>query len=289
MSYTKTKKLLKVKEFLIDMIYLTLGCAIMAIGTAVFLLPNQLSTGGFTGIATIFYYLFHFSMGTVILALNIPFFILAFFKIGKKLVIKSIIGTSLLSFFIDLFEKIPTLTNDRLLACIYGGIFIGFGLALVLKANASTGGTDLITYIARAYKPYMKTSNIIVVVDVIIIGLNVIFFKKVEIGLYSAISIYLMGKMIDIVFEGVTFTKMVYIISQKYEEISKEIDNQLQRGSTGIYAKGMYTNTDKMMLMCVGARTEVARMKQIATQIDSKAFIIISNARETWGKGFKGD
>lgn len=289
MSYTKTKKLLKVKEFLIDMIYLTLGCAIMAIGTAVFLLPNQLSTGGFTGIATIFYYLFHFSMGTVILALNIPFFILAFFKIGKKLVIKSIIGTSLLSFFIDLFEKIPTLTNDRLLACIYGGIFIGFGLALVLKANASTGGTDLITYIARAYKPYMKTSNIIVVVDVIIIGLNVIFFKKVEIGLYSAISIYLMGKMIDIVFEGVNFTKMVYIISQKYEEISKEIDNQLQRGSTGIYAKGMYTNTDKMMLMCVGARTEVARMKQIATQIDSKAFIIISNARETWGKGFKGD
>lgn len=289
MSYTKTKKLLKVKEFLIDMIYLTLGCAIMAIGTAVFLLPNQLSTGGFTGIATIFYYLFHFSMGTVILALNIPFFILAFFKIGKKLVIKSIIGTSLLSFFIDLFEKIPTLTNDRLLACIYGGIFIGFGLALVLKANASTGGTDLITYIARAYKPYMKTSNIIVVVDVIIIGINVIFFKKVEIGLYSAISIYLMGKMIDIVFEGINFTKMVYIISQKYEEISKEIDKQLQRGSTGIYAKGMYTNTDKMMLMCVGARNEVARMKQIATQIDPKAFIIISNARETWGKGFKGD
>lgn len=289
MNYTKTKKLLKVKEFLIDMIYLTLGCAIMAIGTAVFLLPNQLSTGGFTGIATIFYYLFHFSMGTVILALNIPFFILAFFKIGKKLVIKSIIGTSLLSIFIDLFEKIPTLTNDRLLACIYGGIFIGFGLALVLKANASTGGTDLITYIARAYKPYMKTSSIIVVVDVIIIGLNVIFFKKVEIGLYSAISIYLMGKMIDIVFEGINFTKMVYIISQKYEEISKEIDNQLQRGSTGIYAKGMYTNTDKMMLMCVGARNEVARMKQIATQIDPKAFIIISNARETWGKGFKGD
>lgn len=175
------------------------------------------------------------------------------------------------------------------MACIYGGIFIGFGLALVLKANASTGGTDLITYIARAYKPYMKTSSIIVVVDVIIIGLNVIFFKKVEIGLYSAISIYLMGKMIDIVFEGINFTKMVYIISQKYEEISKEIDKQLQRGSTGIYAKGMYTNTDKMMLMCVGARNEVARMKQIATQIDSKAFIIISNARETWGKGFKGN
>ena len=289
MNYKKTKRLLKVKEFLIDMIYLILGCVIMAIGTAVFLLPNQLSTGGFTGIATIFYYLFNFPMGIIILALNIPFFILAFFKIGKKLVIKSIIGTSLLSFFIDLFEGIPTLTSDRLLACIYGGIFIGLGLALVLKANASTGGTDLITYIAKAYKPYMKTSSIIVVIDVIIIGLNVIFFKKIEIGLYSAISIYLMGKMIDIVFEGINFTKMVYIISQKYEKISKEIDAQLQRGSTGIYVKGMYTNTDKIMLMCVGSRNEVARMKQIATQIDPKAFIIISNAREIWGKGFKGN
>ena len=289
MSYSKTKKLFKINEFLIDIIYLIIGCAIMAIGTAVFLLPNQLSTGGFTGIATIFYYLFHFPMGIVILLLNIPFFILAFFKISKKLVIKSIIGTSLLSFFIDLFEKIPAPTSDRLLACIYGGIFIGFGLALVLKANASTGGTDLITYIAKTYKPYIKTSSIIVVVDVIIIGLNVIFFKKIEIGLYSAISIYLMGKMIDIIFEGINFTKMVYIISQKYKEISKEIDKQLQRGSTGIYAKGMYTNIDKVMLMCVGSRNEVAKMKQIATQIDPKAFIIISNARETWGKGFKGN
>lgn len=288
MNYTKTKKILKIKEFLIDIIYLTLGCAIMAIGTALFLLPNQLSTGGFTGIATIFYYLFDFPMGTVILLLNIPFFILAFFKIGKKLVIKSIIGTSLLSLFIDIFERFPKLTNDKLLACIYGGIFIGLGLALVLKSNASTGGTDLITYIAKAYKPYVKTSNIIVIVDVIIIGLNVLFFKKVEIGLYSAISIYLMGKMIDIVFEGVNFTKMVYIISQEYTEIAKEIDKQLQRGSTGIYAKGMYTNTDKLMLLCVGSRNEVAKMKQIATQIDPKAFIIISNAREIWGKGFKG-
>lgn len=287
MNYSKTKKILKIKEFFREMVYLTLGCVIMAMGTSLFLLPNQLSSGGFTGIATIFYYLFEFPLGTVIFVLNIPFFIWAFFKIGKKLIIKSIIGTGLLSIFLDLFEKIPELTNDRFLACIYGGILIGFGVALVLKANASTGGTDLITYIAKAYKPYARTSSIIVIVDFIIIALNIIFFKKIEIGLYSAISIYLMGKMIDIVFEGVNFTKMVYIISEKYEEIAKEIDNQLQRGCTGIYAKGMYTNKEKTMLLCVGSRNETARMKQIATKIDSKAFIVISNAREAWGKGFK--
>lgn len=276
-----------VKQYLIETIYLTLGCIIMALGTAIFLLPNQLSTGGFTGIATIFYYLYNFKMGTVILVLNIPFFIIAFFKVSKQLVVKSIIGTTLLSVFINIFAKIPTATEDRLLACIYGGIFIGLGLAFVLKANASTGGTDLITYIAKAYKPHFKTSSIMVIVDTIIIAVNVILFKKIEIGLYSAISIFLMGKVIDIVFEGINFTKMVYIISNKYEEIANEIDKQLQRGSTGIYAKGMYTNENKIMLWCIGSRNEAAIIKQIATKIDSKAFIVISNARETWGKGFK--
>lgn len=279
----------KIRKYFIDVIYLLIGCCIMAIGTALFLLPNQLSTGGFTGVATILYYLLNFKVGTVIFILNVPLFVWAFFKVGKELLIKSILGTTLLSIFINIFEQFSKLTNDRFLACIYGGICIGIGLALVLKANASTGGTDLITYITKAYRPYIQTSSIIVIIDVIIVGLNVFFFKQIEIGLYSAISIYLMGKMIDIVFEGVNFTKMVFIISEKYEDISKEIDSKLKRGSTGIYAKGMYTDKEKMMLLCVGSRNEVARMKQIATQIDPVAFIVISNARETWGKGFKGE
>lgn len=287
MDYIKNKKTYLIKEFLIEILYLALGCCIMAIGTSLFLLPNKLSSGGFTGIATILYYLFNLPLGTVIFFLNIPFFIWAFLKIGKKLITKSVIGTTLLSVFIDLFERIPALTQDRFLACIYGGIFIGIGLALVLKANASTGGTDLITYIAKSYKPYIRTSNIMVIIDIIIISINVIFFKEVEIGLYSAISIYLMGKMIDIIFEGVNFTKMMFIISNRYREIAKEVGTKLQRGSTAIYAKGMYTNEKRMMLLCVGSRNEIAKIKQIATQIDKKAFIIISNARETWGKGFK--
>lgn len=289
MEYTKTKKIIKLKKYLLDMFYLVLGCMIMAIGTSLFLLPNQLSSGGFSGIATIFYYLLGFPLGTTIFVLNIPFFIWAFFKVGKKLLIKSIIGTIVLSIFIDLFDKIPTLTEDRFLACIYGGICIGLGLALVLKSGSSTGGTDLISYIAKAYKPYVTTSNLIVIIDIVIVGLNVFFFKKIEVGLYSAIAIYLMGKMIDIVFEGVNFTKMMLIVSNKYKEIAKEVGEQLQRGSTGIYAKGMYTKEKKMMLFCVGARNEVAKIKQIAVKIDPKAFIVIANAREAWGKGFKND
>ena len=124
-------------------------------------------------------------------------------------------------------------------------------------------------------------------VDIVIISLNVLFFRDIEVGLYSAIAIYLMGKMIDIIFEGVYFTKMMFIISEKYEEIAQEIGEKVDRGSTGIYAKGMYTNQDKMMLLCVGSRNEVSKIKNIAVSVDNKAFIIISNAREAWGKGFK--
>lgn len=278
---------LKIKKRTLEGIYILIGCMFMGIGTSLFLLPNQLSSGGFSGIATIVYYLLNVPLGVTILVLNIPLFILAFFKIGKEILIKTIAGTILLSTFIDLFEKFQPLTNDRLLAAIYGGISIGLGLGLILKAGGSTGGTDLLSYITRTYKSTIKVSDIIVIVDIVIVGLNVFFFREIEIGLYSAIAIYIVGKMIDLIFEGVNFAKMIFIVSNKYKEIAKEIGDELGRGSTGVYAKGMYTREKKMMLLCVVSRNEVGKIKQITREIDSKAFIIISNAREVLGKGFK--
>lgn len=116
--------------------------------------------------------------------------------------------------------------------------------------------------------------------------LNVIVFREVEIGLYSAIAIYLVGKMIDTVFEGIHFTKSMFIVSSKYEEIAKEVSKKVSRGSTGINCKGMYSNKESMMLWCVGSRSEVAQIKEIAKMIDKTSFIVISSAREAWGKGF---
>lgn len=278
---------LKIKKRTLEGIYILIGCMFMGIGTSLFLLPNQLSSGGFSGIATIVYYLLNVPLGVTILVLNIPLFILAFFKIGREILIKSIAGTILLSTFIDLFENMKPLTNDRLLASIYGGITIGLGLALILKAGGSTGGTDLLSYITRTYKSTIKVSDVIVIVDIVIVGLNVFFFREIEIGLYSAIAIYIVGKMIDLIFEGVNFAKMIFIVSNKYKEIAKGIGDELGRGSTGVYAKGMYTREKKMMLLCVVSRNEVGKIKQITREIDSKAFIIISNAREVLGKGFK--
>jgi len=287
MNYAKTKKKITIKRYTYDFLLIIIGCSIMAFGTSLFLLPNQLSTGGFSGIATISYYLLNTPLGTTILILNIPLLILGYFRIGKVFLIKALSGTVILAVFIDLFDRLPTLTDDRFLACIYGGIAIGLGTSLILKAEASTGGTDLLTYIIRSYKPHYQAGTLIVIIDIIIVGLNVIFFRDIEIGLYSAIAIFLMGKMIDMVFEGIDFTKMMFIISDKYEEIAKEVGDKIDRGSTGIYAKGMYTDKEKMMLLCVGSRGDIAKTKKIALEIDNKAFIIISNAREAFGKGFK--
>ena len=275
------------KSFIKDLILLSLGCIIMATGTALFLLPNKLSSGGFSGLATIIYYLFGIPLGRTMIILNIPLFIMTFIRVGKESAIKGLIGTFILSSFIDLLDVLNPVTDDKFLACIYGGILIGIGSAIVLKAHASTGGSDLLSYIIRSYNSRFKSGNLIVITDIIIVLLNVIVFKEVEIGLYSAIAIYIMGKMIDIIFEGVYFTKNIFIISDKYEEISKEISNKIERGLTGIYAKGMYTNDEKMMLWCVASRNEVIKIKEIAKKIDKNAFIVISNAREALGKGFK--
>ncbi len=282
-----TRKQILVRKYIKEGTQIVIGCILMAIGTSLFLLPNQLSSGGFAGISTIIYYLFNMPLGTTMLILNIPLIILTIIRVGKETAIKGIIGTVLLSIFIDIFERFNPLTEDRLLACIYGGILAGLGTAIVLKANASTGGTDLLSYVIRSFKPHYKASNLIVIVDIGIVLLNVLFFREIEVGLYSAIAIYLMGKMIDIVFEGIYFTKMMFIVSNKYREIAKEIETSLDRGSTAIYGKGMYTRERKMILWCVASRGEVARIKQAAQTIDPRAFIVISSAREAWGKGFK--
>ncbi len=276
-----------IKKLIIEIIGTILGAFVMAIGVSLFLLPNQLSTGGVSGIATITYYLFNIPMGTMILIINIPLFLFSIYRIGKKFFIKSIIGTASLSIFIDILDKIEPLTQDRFLACIYGGLIIGIGTAILLKSNSSTGGSDLVSYVAKTYKPTIRTSNTIILIDGVIITLNVIFLKQIEIGLYSAIAIYLMGKIIDILFEGIYFTKLILIISDETEKIAKEIEEKVPRGTTGLYGKGMYTNKEKIVLMCAASRRDVSKIKMIARKIDPSSFMIITNSREVVGLGFK--
>ena len=276
------------KNFILEIIETIIGAFVMSIAVSLFLLPNELSSGGFSGIATIIYYIFHIPVGKTILILNIPLFCIGAFKMGKTFFTKSIIGMISLSVFTDMLDKFDAFTNDKILACVYGGILTGIGTALILRANSSTGGSDLAGTLIREYKPTLRTGKLIIIIDFIVVGLNVLFLKKIEIGLYSGITIYLMGKMVDILFEGIYFTKLVYIISNKNEEISTLIGTYVRRGVTGLYGKGMYTKTDKMILMCAVGRRDLGKIKQIVKKIDPTAFLIITNSREVLGVGFKG-
>lgn len=279
----------RVRKAIVDGAGTVIGAAIMAIGVSSFLLPNQLSTGGFSGIATITYYLFNIPMGAMILILNIPMFIFSGVKIGKEFFIKSLIGTASLSFFIDVFDKYKPVTTDRFLACVYGGVIIGIGTAIILKVGSSTGGTELITNLIKSYKPTISMSKYLTMIDIIIVAVNVFVFREIEIGLYSAIAIYLYGKMIDIVFEGVYYTKLLFIISDKSEEISNEIEMNIKRGVTGLYGKGMYSGNDKLVLICAASRWDISKIKVLAKRIDKRCFIVVANAREVLGEGFKNE
>lgn len=287
MNFKTNRAIIKIKYLIIQVIQMIVGTAVIAFGTSLFLLPNQLSAGGFSGLGTITYYLLGVPLGTTTLILNTPLFIMSLIKNGRKFFLSALSGTVLLSFFFNVFEQLKPITTDRFLACIYGGIIIGIGTAIILKANSSTGGTDLLTQIIKAFKPDIKISSLIVLLDILIVALNVVFFRELEIGLYSAITIYIMGKMLDIFFEGINFGRIVYIVSSKHEDIAKEIGIRVKRGVTSLNGKGMYKKENKNVLMCVTSRGEVREIRQIVNSIDKRAFVVISNAREVFGKGFK--
>ena len=278
---------MKIKTFLIEVLGTILGSFIMAFAVSFFLLPNELSSGGFSGIATIFYYKLKIPMGVTIASLNIPLFLIGGYKIGKTFFLKSVIGTLSLSIFIDILDIFKPLTNDKMLAAIYGGILTGMGTAIILKSHSSTGGSDLLTNIIKKYNNKIELGRVITIIDAVIVFLNVVILNKIEIGLYSAIAIYLMGLMIDVVFEGIFFSKLIFIISDKSEIIANEIQSKINRGITGLEGIGMYERKEKLVLMCAVGRRDIASIKKLVRNIDKNAFVIVTNSREVLGIGFK--
>lgn len=278
---------MSVFKFFYEVILIIVGCLFIAFGTSNFLLPNLLSSGGFAGIATITYYLFNMPMGNMIMILNIPLFFIGYKKFGIKFILKTIFTTLLYSKFIDILENFGSFTSDRLLASLYGGVFIGIGLAIIFKANTSTGGTDLIAQIVQNYNANIKMSEIIIIIDTLVVISNLIVFREFEIGLYSAITILIIGKMIDIVFEGINFCKIIYIISEQHDEIMEKINTEINKGATALYARGSYSKRNTMVIMCVTKRIYIEKIKSISKKIDANSFIIITDAREVYGLGFK--
>lgn len=273
------------KDIIQEYIYVLLGAAVIAFGFNAFLFPNQVASGGVSGISTILNGLFGWNAGIVQYAFNIPLFIAGVLVLGKNFGLKSFVGTVALPFFVILLDEMGALTTNALLASLFGGIIVGLGIGLVFKGNASTGGTDLLAQIITKYTGLTLGTSVLLIDGIIAVSAALVF--DLEKGLYALIGLYVTTKTIDIVQLGLSQSKMVYIITNKQDSIRDAIYAEIDRGVTKVPAFGGYTGEEKLMLMVVVYQSEFTKLKQIIQTVDPAAFVIVSDAYEVLGEGFK--
>ncbi|MGI6685709.1 MAG: YitT family protein [Bacillota bacterium] len=270
-----------------ELIGITIGCFITAIGLVAFLIPNKIAAGGVSGLATVLYYLFKFPVGITMFVINIPLLLFCIKELGMKFGVKSLYGTFVLSFFVDFLAfliKEPW-TNDALLAAVYGGVLCGLGLGVVFRFKGTTGGTDLAAALIHKFARISLGYSLMSIDAMVIILAGIVF--DVEQALYALVAVFVTSKMIDVVQEGVSYAKAAIIISEEYEKIGDELLARMERGVTFFQSKGAYTKKDRYVLLCVVVQSEVSTLKDIVYSIDPQAFVIFSNVHEVLGEGFK--
>lgn len=268
-----------------DYISVLAGAAIVAISFNVFLLPNEVASGGVSGISTILFGLFEWKPAFVQWAFNIPLFIAGVILLGKNFGIKTAVGTVFLPLVVFMTEDWEAWTRDPLLGSLFGGIMVGLGLGIVFRGKASTGGTDLAAQIITKYTGLTLGTSVAIIDGMIVLAAAIVF--DIEKGLYALIGLYLTTKTIDLVQVGFSRSKMVYIITNKQVEIRDAIYDEVDRGVTELTATGGYSGNEKPILMVVIPQTEFTKLKQLVKLIDPQAFVIVSDASEVLGEGFK--
>lgn len=268
-----------------DYISILIGSAIVAISFNVFLLPNEVASGGVSGISTILKGLFGWTPAFVQWAFNIPLFIAGIILLGKNFGIKTAVGTIFLPFVVYLTANWEPWTLNPLLGAIFGGIGVGTGIGIVFRGQASTGGTDLAAQIITKYTGFTLGTSVALIDGMIVLAAAIVF--DIEKGLYALIGLYLTTKTIDLVQVGFGRSKLVYIITNKQVEMRDAIYEEIDRGVTKLTATGGYTETEKPIIMVVVHQTEFTRLKQLVKKVDSSAFVIVSDAAEVLGEGFK--
>lgn len=267
-----------------DILQLLAGAFFVACAVKWILDPMQLATGGVSGLAIIVKYYTDIPLWVSSTVINIPLFIMSIKSKGVKFFAKTIIATASLSVFLAILPDIVIVSDDIFLAAVFGGVLNGLGIGLVLSVMATTGGTDLMAALIQKYLPHYTVAGILQVIDGAIVLMGAVVFG-IDYALYAIVSVYIVCKISDGLIEGTKFAKQAYIISDKHEEISQAI-LEFDRGVTGIHAKGMYSNSDKMLLYCVVSKKEIVEIKDIVYRIDPDAFVIVSDAREVLGEGF---
>lgn len=276
----------ELKHIAIDFAGIAVGSFILAIGMNVFMVPNQLVPGGVTGLAVFMYHIMSIPVGVTILVLNIPLFIAGYLVLGARIVVQSLLGTFLFSLAVEITAPfLPSATDDLMLAAVYGGVVMGIGVGLVFRYRSSTGGTALLSLILA------KTSGItpgqaLLWGDLVVLALAVFVFGG-EPAMYAALSLFISIKVVDGILEGLGMSKSVIIITRYGADINKRLLYELGRGVTRIEGQGGYTGEGREVLLCVVTRQQTARLKSIIYEADPDAFIIIGNASEVHGEGFK--
>ncbi len=263
------------------------GSVCYSVAIDVFIAPNKVALGGASGLATAFNYLTGFPIGITVLILNIPLFIVGSRKLGFKFLIKTMVATVVLSLAMDGLTFLPVYGGDRLLASVFGGVLSGLGLGLVFTAGATTGGSDLAGRLLHIHFPHISMGKLILVIDFLVIIVAVVAFRDVESSFYSIIAIFISSKLVDSILNGLDHAKVAYIISDHGEEISAAVIRETRHSVTVLPGKGFYSNSDKPVLLCVVKPYEIGKLKELVRGCDEKAFMILSDASEVLGEGFK--
>ena len=265
--------------------HILMGCIIGGLAYPLFMTPSAIAPGGVTGVATILNYLFGLPVGVTSLVLNIPIFALAYKNMGRVFAARSVVAMTLFSVAIDIFPVKP-LTMDPLLATVFGGVFLGIGLGMIMRGGATTGGTDMLANIIHRQLPSFQVGMILFCLDCIVILGAGVFIGSNE-ALYALINIYVSSKVIDAVLMGFTANKACYIITEEWEKVTSRILGELERGATLLEASGAWTRDRRPVIMCVISRSELARLKRLVREEDEKAFVIVTEAFEALGEGFE--
>lgn len=280
----KRKNILKTS---LDILIISIGAFIIAVGLKVFFIPRGITAGGFSGLAIVFSFLlekvfgFVIPIGVLTLLFNVPIFILGLKNKGLRFVLYSIWATIIFSVLVDLIPfKIEV--EEGLLALLYGSLLIGFGIGVIIRVDASTGGSDMLAVILSQKFKRLTTGTIIIAIDGIVVLISIFTFS-IQSALYSLLAIFITGKIIDMVITGFKNYVAYYIISNRYDEISNRIMEELKRGVTCMDGTGMYTKTDRKVIVVILTKLQIVAFKKLVKELDENAFMFSVNVHEALG------
>ena len=265
-----------------------IGATVAAAGFRFFTYPNDIVSGGVTGIAQIINRLSGLPVGVMIILMNIPIFIVCFRKLGVKSVIGTLAVMLINSVTIDLFQMIPLVaTREPLLAAVYGGVLNGLGYGLVYSAGATSGGTDILAKLLRRHYAYINFGTLLMGLNITVVLAFSIIFRKAESCMYTMIQMFISTRIINIVIYGPGVSNLCYIITSQTDAITDAVTHEMKRGVTFLKAEGAWKHQERPVLMCVIKKPEIAHLRAIIRGVDEKAFLIVTEAKDVFGKGFE--